>query len=228
MVRKGDFVNDGYAQICFPASVTEIGADAFQGWTTLKTLVFAPSSALARIGANAFADSGLCEFVAPAALRFVDHGAFCWCPDLRRAVLNDGLQVLGVNGQMKTGKRFCGVFEGSGVEEVRLPAGLARLEENLFTKCKNLKHLALPAGLQEIAPYCVTEAGLEALEVPASVAAIGARAFYNCANLRKLRIEPGSALQLVGRNAFGKTALRAERVQLPNGALVEKDAFDAY
>ena len=225
VVRKGDFVNEGYVEVYFPAGVQEITQEAFRGWTTLRKLSFAPGSRLTRIGVNAFADSGLCEFVAPASLRLVDQGAFCWCNSLRRVVLNDGLQVLGVAKRQPSGARLCGVFEGSKVEDVRLPAGLSRLEENIFSNCAALRRLALPAGLQELAPYCAGESGLEELDVPRSVALIGARAFYNCARLRALRFEPGSALQLVGRGAFGKTALEPTRALFPAQALVEQGAF---
>lgn len=140
-------MNEGYVEVVFPAGVTEIGAEAFQGWTTLRNVSFEPGSTLTRIGTNAFADSGLVEFTAPASLRFVDQGAFCWCGNLRKVVLNDGLLVLGMAKRQATGDRYCGVFEGSKVEDVRLPPGLTRLEQNIFTNCMSLKRLKLPPGL---------------------------------------------------------------------------------
>ena len=58
------------------------------------------------------------------------------------------------------------------------------------------------------------------------MALIDNRAFYKCAGLRALRIEPGSALQLVGRNAFGRTQLDARSVRFPDQTFVEPTAFE--
>ena len=55
-------------------------------------MLFEANSMLERIGKEAFADSGLEGFTAPAALREVGEKAFKGCVRLKTVGLNEGLQ----------------------------------------------------------------------------------------------------------------------------------------
>ena len=224
-MRAGDFENEGYTRVQIPASVVELGSGAFRDWTSLRALSFAQNSALARIGPEAFARSGLREFVAPAGLCRVGPGAFFGCSDLERAILNDNLVELGGSRSSSAGKCVLGVFERSGVEIVRLPRGLVRVEERTFAGCARLKRLELPEGLQQLGVGCARESGLEEVEIPASVGLVDACAFCGCGSLREVRVCAGSALQLVGRGAFAGTQVGRADVVLPVRAFIEEGAF---
>ena len=52
------------------------------------------------------------------------------------------------------------------------------------------------------------ETGVEELRLPASVQEIGPWAFYKCANLKTLILDVQTELRVVGKDAFGKSALR--------------------
>lgn len=58
-------------------------------------MTFAEGSQLRKIGNGCFVGCGLEEFVAPPSLRTIGAGAFKQCRDLKRAVLNEGLEVVG-------------------------------------------------------------------------------------------------------------------------------------
>lgn len=75
---------------------------------------------------------------------------------------------------------YHGVFEESTVEEVRLPATLRRLEYSVFRKCKNLKKIRLPEGLEYIGKRCFSESCLEEIIFPPSVRVVGIKAFQYC------------------------------------------------
>ena len=47
-----------------------------------------------------------------------------------------------------------GVFEGSALEEIALPSTLRRIEHCAFEKCKNLKRVLLPDGLERVGRAC--------------------------------------------------------------------------
>ena len=61
--------------------------------------------------------------------------------------LSEGLETLGTDEYFIDGE-CCGVFENTAVENVKLPSTLRRIECNAFRKCKNLKHINLPGGLE--------------------------------------------------------------------------------
>lgn len=62
----------------------------------------------------------------------------------------EGLEVLGTDRYSDDGKRFCGVFEKSALESIKLPFTLKRIEYSVFKNCKNLKKISLPEGLEFI------------------------------------------------------------------------------
>ena len=60
-------------------------------------------------------------------------------------MLNEGLEVLGENKYVPNDRRYCGVFEESGLKDVKLPSTLKRIE--WFAGCKKLKAICFPEGL---------------------------------------------------------------------------------
>lgn len=140
-----------------PADVVEIAAGAFRRCARLKNVVFAPNSRLETIGAEAFRASGLTEFSAPESLRRVAAGAFAQCRALARVVLGDGLEALG---DCSAETSDFGVFQGAGLESVKLPSGLCRIPYAAFHDCARLRDIQLPQGLREVGPWAFAFAGL--------------------------------------------------------------------
>ena len=97
-----------------------LGGAAFQKCERLRRVTFRDGSQLERIGQRCFNGSGIEELVTPQSLKRIDSGAFRWCENLKRAVLNEGLVQLG---EESSGD----VFEFSGLESVVLPSTLKKL-----------------------------------------------------------------------------------------------------
>ena len=57
---------------------------------------------------------------------------FCKCENLKEAVLNEGLEVLGTNEYPDCDGKWYGVFEESALEAIDLPSTLRRIEYNAF------------------------------------------------------------------------------------------------
>ena len=67
-----------------------------------------------------FYNSGLEKFIAPQSLKEIYGTAFYCCKSLKRVVLNEGLETL-------SNYYSGGVFENSGIEEIRLPSTLKKI-----------------------------------------------------------------------------------------------------
>lgn len=84
------------------------------------------------------------------------------------------------------------------MENILLPSTLKRIEYRAFLRCKNLKYLTFPAGLEKIGRYAFSESGLESAEFPASLRAISQGAFSECKSLRTAKFNEG--LEVLGTN----------------------------
>jgi len=62
--------------VTIPASVISIGAGAFNGVTTLTSIIFEPGSQLTSIGGNAFRNTGLTSITIPYSVTTISSGAF--------------------------------------------------------------------------------------------------------------------------------------------------------
>ena len=65
-----------------------------------------------------FSESGLRDVTLPDSVRTVFQGAFCGCKDLKKVVLNDGLEVLGSEERSSGNKILDGVFQNSVLEDI--------------------------------------------------------------------------------------------------------------
>ena len=65
--------------------------------------------------------------ILPKMVRTVRQGSFCKAKQLRVAILNEGLEVLGTDEYRLDGKRYSGVFQESGLRRIRLSSTLKRI-----------------------------------------------------------------------------------------------------
>ena len=62
------FAGSGVEEIVFPESLADISDNAFEGCTNLRSIAFGENSKLRSIGKNAFNNTSLETFIAPASL----------------------------------------------------------------------------------------------------------------------------------------------------------------
>lgn len=87
-----------------------------------------------KIGGNSFSNTALEEFLAPSALEVIGDEAFRGCKNLKRALLNEGLERLG-GCEDEDHKLHGGAFSNTAIQEIALPATLVTLGDNTFRYC---------------------------------------------------------------------------------------------
>ena len=119
--------------------------------------------------------------------------------------------MLGTGERLDNGSGFYGVFEESAIEHVELPSTLRKIEYGVFEKCKNLRGVVLPDGLEYLGKACFKDSALESVGLPPTLKTIEESAFYNCENLKSAEFSEG--IEAISPLAFNKTAV--ENVTLP-------------
>jgi len=110
------------------------------------------------------------------------------------------------------------------LEEVELPEGLIRIENNAFEECESLKRINIPSTVVEI-DYRAFEncKQLEEVELPDGLIRIGFNAFNCCESLKRIIIP--SMVTDIGRSSFLYCSSLSE-VALSEGLeVIGKDAF---
>ena len=126
---------------------------------------------------RSFQDSGLEEFIAPVYLREISQSAFCCCENLKRVVLNEGLEVLGTSDYIRNRNWRSGVFQESAVEEVTLPSTLKTIEYGAFLGCKNLNRMYISGGRETVGNCRGGQCEPGLAEIPKAVVEIRHNAF---------------------------------------------------
>lgn len=125
--------------LSIPASVQEIGANAFASMTSLTTVTFADDSVLAYIGASAFSGcSKLAAIDLPDTVAELGTGVFTNCAALTSAELPAALTTLPAN-----------TFSGcKALKTVTLKEGLESIAGGAFNNCSALETIEFPASFR--------------------------------------------------------------------------------
>ena len=108
----------------------------------------------------------------PGSLRTIAQGAFSECERLKTVKFSEGLEALGTKEHTDDDGPWCGVFQKSELESVELPRTLKVILHGEFEKCKNLKNITLPEGLERIGDCCFYESALESITLPSTLKTI--------------------------------------------------------
>ena len=126
----------------------------------------------------------------------VDNNAFDSCRELRKVVLNEGLQKIGNSA----------FYACKSVESITLPSTVTEISQSAFNRCTSLREVALNKGLRKIGPAVFWDcASLQSIAIPSTVSEIGRSAFESCNSLRTVVFSDS--------NKMKKTALTAYLIQ---------------
>ncbi len=180
-IESGMFQDSSIRSIRLPATVTSIGANAFNGASNLENVVFASGSQLESIGANAFSNTpSLKEFTVPASVTSIGSQAFCYSHSSSYECYLETLTF----------------EEGS---------QLTTVGDDAFRGCENLATMNLEActSLTSIGSYSFADPHLlDHITIPASLTSFGNRAFTYCYGAKTITFEEGSPLTSISDYAF--------------------------
>lgn len=130
-------------------------------------------SSLQTLGEKCFRKSGLEEMRTPPSLREVGDKTFAGCKNLKRVVLNEGLETL-------ASCRGAWAFHNSGLEEVVLPSTLREIHKGVFSCCRGLRTVFVVDGCQiDVSHYVDQSVAILSIRNIEQISTSSARA-YGC------------------------------------------------
>ena len=175
-------------EIVIPASVTSLGGYAFNGCTSLETVIFAEGSALTNLGSTTYDPNK----------PWHNSNVFANTPALKNVVLPQNLTVIGTS-----------CFENSAIENVDLPSSIITIGDCAFKNCANL----LDAGMLPNLQYLGDEAffgceKMQTAELSFGLEYLGSMAFAYCKSLKRAHI-PATVTSISGNPFMGCTSVES-------------------
>lgn len=173
-VGNSAFSGCDMTELVFPATLREVGTEAFRQCKSLERVVF--NGPLDKIWYDAFVwCSKLKEVVFKGAVKSLN--GFAGCSSLESVVLTEGLQVI-----------ESGVFRNcTALKEMTIPQSVREIGQSVFAGCTSLKEMELPAAMpamqMELFQNCTA---LERLTIGEGVTSIAGSTFDGCTALRHL------------------------------------------
>lgn len=199
----------GAKHVIIPEGMTMVDPSAFSGNTLLETVTL--PSTITTIGNNAFYECvNLRQINLPDGLEVIESKAFYKCEALKYLEIPDSVTTLGT-----------GAFKYSGVEEVKLPAGLTRISSELFSG-SSLRKITIPASVQTIEEGAFGWSDLEEIEIPNGVTTIMKGAF-EASGLKRVVI--ADSVTQIGESAFEHCTNLTTVVLPSNLTVLEKNVF---
>lgn len=171
---------DELTKLIMPSSLKEIGFCAF--YDCEKVVMSLPES-LEKIEGSAFSGcKSLEEVIIPAGVAEIKSSLFDGCKSLRRVVLHDGIRQIVGDAFENTDSLFdlelpknltelhsYFGFRYSGLTHITIPGSVKCIDRAAFYMCKNLCHVIIEEGVEEIEDAFGECENLAFVELPASL-----------------------------------------------------------
>ena len=153
-----------------PSSVTSIGANAFNGCSSLAS--FEIPSSVTSIGSGAFAFCpSLSSIIIPSSVTSIGNNAFSGCVSLASIELPSSLTTI-------ENYTFLGC---SSLPSIEIPSSVTSIGSNAFAFCPSLSSILIPSSLTSIKHNAFFGcSSLPSIEIPSSVDFVGEAAFKGC------------------------------------------------
>lgn len=201
-ISSGTFSGSGLTGLTIPASVTSIGAYAFNGCKNLKTVNVHEDNTRYVSADNVIFNRDKTELVLypagnpsaytmPESVTSIGEYAFGGCEGLTSLTISSGVTSIGG-----------GAFENCrGLTSLDIPSGVVAIGEKAFYGCSGLTSVNIPVGVKSISDFTFCGCtGLKNMIIPDSVESIGVYAFAYCEELISITIPDG--IKSIGGMAF--------------------------
>ena len=226
------FAGSKMQNLTIPASVTLIGAHAFDGAADLASVTFAASSACETIGAYAFNGcKALSSIRIPASVKTVAERAFSGCAALASVTVGDNSALQTIGNAAFSGCAVLASFaipsavtsigdeafaDCARITFVDIPFGVTTLGRAVFSGCTSLAVVGNIDHVLAFGESCFARTAIESFTLPSGLTEISAYLFERCTKLTAIEIP--DSVHTIGENAFiGCVSLTD--VKLPTNAL---------
>lgn len=201
-IGNAAFRDSSVTSVTIPASVTEIGANAFAGCTNLTSVNYEGdwSNLTIQSGNPAVEDAAKDA----ANEQLFD---FAFTPDNTAVIV---IRYEGTAADVTIPSRYKGkpvtmiehaAFHNSAVTSVTIPDSVTSIPDSAFGFCSQLTNISIPNSVTYIGFSAFNSCtSLKSITLPSSLSTIQSEAFYNCGNLETIRI-PVSVTS-IGNYAF--------------------------
>ena len=215
--------------ISIPSSIDNIGYNAFENCSNLKTVELADG--ITEIRHEAFKDCISIESVTiPGSVSNVYLSMFEGCTNLKTIVISEGVETVSGDVEWPSLESITinGVSNGLGfngapnLKTVVFGSGTTFLSSWMFENCTKLENVTLPDTLTDICTSAFRNcSSLKSIDIPESVTGIQEYAFYCCDQLSEIDLPEN--LQTLGESAFSGTAIESVVIpgslsSIPSGA----------
>ena len=194
-IGNAAFRDSSVTSVTIPASVTEIGANAFAGCTNLTSVTYGGdwSNLTIQSGNPAVEDAAK-----DAAKDAANEQLF----DFEFILNNTAVVVISYKGtaaDVTIPSRYKGkpvtvidpvaFYNNSAVTSVTIPDSVTAIPDDAFSYCSNLTNISIPNSVTFIGFSAFNSCtSLKSITLPSSLSTIQSYAFYNCGNLKTIRI----------------------------------------
>ena len=192
-------------------NVTSIGGMAFYRCEALSSLTFDDEILSLSFETVNYYDmhmgpfdscTSLEEVKIPAAMSYLESGAFAYCTSLKTVTFQEGskLQSLSESKEPNVWGTFCGCFA---LEQIVLPDNVTSIGESAFRDCFALMSVTLGSALTSIGDSAFSGcSSLSSIVLPDNVTSIGSGAFESCTSLSSI-VLPDKVTK-IGAGAFSR------------------------
>lgn len=201
-IKADAFNGTGITEVTVPATITQVGSNAFSKCPDLKTVnwnvitckgyasnttpflnstgitTFKFGNSVKEIPAYlCYKQESITQITIPNSVTVINNSAIRECTSLSQVTLGNSVKQIG----------YACFAQCASLKKVTLPNSLVTLEGNVFSGCTGLEQIDMGNSVTEMGVYVFAKCtALTQITIPASVTKIGEDAFYECTGLTKV------------------------------------------
>lgn len=219
IIGMGAFQRTALAELNVPASVEDIGAEAFSDCKFLREVNFFANLAnqdgkLKKIGVGAFQETALVDVSIPASVERIWSWAFARCKSLNKVTFAD---LANQDGKLKSIDAFA--FSESALTGVSLPASVKWIGPKAFFGCWALSNATfnLNSKLLVIEERAFASTAIQEVSIPDSVKQVPETAFEPYVIVTRFRTSKSPASRNKSSNSYQRPHIIRSLVDLLSG-----------